>query len=63
MSVDEENSNSNGLEKPCNPDRSREWFGVQLEVSKNAFENVKFYSGKFEEEKKRGGGKERRKKN
>ena len=37
MSVDEENKkNSNGLEKPQqqqhNPDRSREWFGVQLEV-------------------------------
>lgn len=32
MSVDEENSNSTNSEKSYNPERSREWFGVQLEV-------------------------------
>ncbi|KAK6633841.1 hypothetical protein RUM44_004448 [Polyplax serrata] len=31
MSVDEENSNSTNSEKSYNPERSREWFGVQLE--------------------------------
>ena len=50
MSVDEENKkNSNGLEKPQqqqhNPDRSREWFGVQLEVCHFFFLMNESFSG------------------
>lgn len=34
MSVDEDNSNCKTFDKPRDPERTRELFGVQLEVSK-----------------------------
>ncbi|KAK6645156.1 hypothetical protein RUM43_001432 [Polyplax serrata] len=40
MSVDEENSNSTNSEKSYNPERSREWFGVQLESAENDHPNI-----------------------